>query len=736
MHTRSNHDGRRIRAGTTALLAMALLILSTQAMAQSFTSCIDPDDHSIFLAEDFESGQGGWSISAGVWEIGEPAHYSVRSGTQCAGTVLGGNYPYAANARLISPEIVLPADPRDGTIQLQYWHLFSLSDDGDYSRVEVSRDGGGFELVGSTMRRWSQWSLCMVDLSEYAGSSIRIAFHLVDDTGHPSTTARGWYIDDVAVYDGRFEFRSPEDFDYKNQGEVCWRGWYATRGVWQIGVPTHPEWGPDPHDGRYCAGTYLESDYPHHAASSLRSPLIDVPDDPIAGEVWLTFWHWFNFSGDGDIGRVDLWTQADGWTTVSDDFYHYGGVWSPFIIDLADHAGETIRIRFAIVDDPNYPSTTAQGWYIDDVALVEGPLFFNNPSRFEGHAAGWAPNRGIWQFGEPTHGPAECSSPPYCWGTRLHSNYVSHSRSTLDSPWIRLPDEGTEPLELRFQHWYSFSGDGDYGVVGVRTEQETFTEISSRFYHSSSVWSQYSIDLRDYAGMNVQFRFYLVDDPNYPGTVGPGWFIDDVEITGMDQSEPVGMIPQSIDVAYSGEPPIIEWFYLPFAAEYIAVYATLAENGDESVLDEHQPSLASRVALLAGDSMSFVDEQRPGFWYLYRISLVDSLGHEGPAEYPWPVGVPDDGAGPPARPGVELVGNHPNPFNPTTEISFRISGDADVTLEIFDLSGKKIATLIDERLVSGTHRVPFTPQGLASGVYVCRLTAGPEVHSGKMLLLK
>lgn len=84
----------------------------------------------------------------------------------------------------------------------------------------------------------------------------------------------------------------------------------------------------------------------------------------------------------------------------------------------------------------------------------------------------------------------------------------------------------------------------------------------------------------------------------------------------------------------------------------------------------------------------------------------------------------------------ELVQNFPNPFNPETRIRFTISRDSDVRLNVYDIAGRKVKTLVNRRLESGFYEVPFNGGGLASGVYIYRLVTGETVITRKMTLIK
>jgi len=80
--------------------------------------------------------------------------------------------------------------------------------------------------------------------------------------------------------------------------------------------------------------------------------------------------------------------------------------------------------------------------------------------------------------------------------------------------------------------------------------------------------------------------------------------------------------------------------------------------------------------------------------------------------------------------------NYPNPFNPSTRIRFQIPHSALVTLKVFDLLGREVATLVNEKLSSGNYEKTLDARGLASGVYLYRLTAGTLAQTRKLLLLR
>ena len=83
-----------------------------------------------------------------------------------------------------------------------------------------------------------------------------------------------------------------------------------------------------------------------------------------------------------------------------------------------------------------------------------------------------------------------------------------------------------------------------------------------------------------------------------------------------------------------------------------------------------------------------------------------------------------------------LLQNYPNPFNPTTKIKLGLPNSEHVSLVIYDLLGREVATLINQQKNAGYHEVDFNAGNLPSGLYLYRLTAGKFTETQKMILLK
>jgi hypothetical protein len=96
--------------------------------------------------------------------------------------------------------------------------------------------------------------------------------------------------------------------------------------------------------------------------------------------------------------------------------------------------------------------------------------------------------------------------------------------------------------------------------------------------------------------------------------------------------------------------------------------------------------------------------------------------------------VPPSLAGVPEE--VSLNQNYPNPFNPSTTISYQLPTQSHVTLKVFDVLGREVATLVNGVEEPGYKSVTFDATKMSSGLYFYRLTAGSYVDTKKLLLLK
>jgi hypothetical protein len=126
-------------------------------------------------------------------------------------------------------------------------------------------------------------------------------------------------------------------------------------------------------------------------------------------------------------------------------------------------------------------------------------------------------------------------------------------------------------------------------------------------------------------------------------------------------------------------------------------------------------------------SYTFLDKSASGK-VQYRLKQID---FDGQFEYS---NVIEVDAGLPKQFALEQ--NYPNPFNPSTTIRYQLPVASEVKLEVYDVLGKKIATLVNERQSAGSYQVVWNASGLSSGTYFYRLQAGTFVETKKMMLVR
>lgn len=135
---------------------------------------------------------------------------------------------------------------------------------------------------------------------------------------------------------------------------------------------------------------------------------------------------------------------------------------------------------------------------------------------------------------------------------------------------------------------------------------------------------------------------------------------------------------------------------------------------------------SANTSLTSAVGQSFVGSMQQGntrieSGFLVPVSLITAVDENGVKQMPLT---------------YRLYQNYPNPFNPSTTIQFDIPKQSKVTLKIIDMLGREVATLVDENLQPGEHKVIFDTGKLPSGVYFYRLQAEEFTATKKLMLLK
>jgi len=130
----------------------------------------------------------------------------------------------------------------------------------------------------------------------------------------------------------------------------------------------------------------------------------------------------------------------------------------------------------------------------------------------------------------------------------------------------------------------------------------------------------------------------------------------------------------------------------------------------------------------AGSEYVYFDKSAAAGKYSYRLRQVD---YDGTAEYS---GVIEVDLNTPFT--FALDQNYPNPFNPVTTVKYQVAEKVLICLKVYDVIGNEVSALVNQEQDAGTYTVRFDAAKTASGIYICKLSAGKFEKSVKMMLLK
>jgi hypothetical protein len=169
-------------------------------------------------------------------------------------------------------------------------------------------------------------------------------------------------------------------------------------------------------------------------------------------------------------------------------------------------------------------------------------------------------------------------------------------------------------------------------------------------------------------------------------------------------------------------PLIVVAIMLALCQEMTAQYklaGRVIANGGGSTSDGTRRIIGTVGQAAIGSESSTLNKISMGFWYAQTnpVSAVKPEKQSVPLVF-------------------QLEQNYPNPFNPTTMISYQLPVASEVRLEVYDMLGRGVAVLVNEKKAPGSYEVRFDASALPSGVYVYRLRAGEFVQVRKLVVLK
>ena len=489
---------------------------------------------------------------------------------------------------------------------------------------------------------------------------------------------------------------------------------------------------------------------------------------------------------------------GSGWPRVADGpghtgvyTYHYSlGATVQTHFRMDDGEGNLTFTSDQIIDaDALWPGIEAQGDLIavtctDNVARKPGKLYVSTDGGSSWTFVGWPPQMQPWTL-EQTNVEASPMIHPNGNSIGLVNMEDSDATagSTVTADGALVLSENVSPASNIWNQTliYAFKdvlpGDYFYDQFGVGSSvysqlQSVYDENGTAHVifngagvqlsasgdtlsriHDAAYWNsaqQQLIALSDPA-ISRNPAFCASIDARFPGTnwgmsfphiaMAPGghilacWEQPELNAGGTDLNYQFGLVggvpvfktyAQDIYAAYSPDYGVTWSLPFPLVNEVgvIEHYPQLGEL--EIVNDSVQVNLLYQIDTNPGQSVTAAESDFSWCPWVFKTLVIDPQ---------YPLGIGDDPRAGIAA-GFELKQNYPNPFNPSTTIEYDLKQAAKVTLDVYNLLGEKMLTLVNSKQNAGSHRVAFDAANLASGIYFYKLSADNVSATKKMMLMK
>ena len=265
-----------------------------------------------------------------------------------------------------------------------------------------------------------------------------------------------------------------------------------------------------------------------------------------------------------------------------------------------------------------------------------------------------------------------------------------------------------------------------YGRAGSYGADTIFVAVDNQIYYMQKAASSWTTGYTYPAGTQINVLYY---DELLVGT-GTGLYGQETQ----NGSLPVELTSFTANV--NGSKVLLKWNTATELNNYgFEIERTVGSK--QSAVGGGQSAVVywEKIGFVTGSGnsnsskdYSFSDDNNATGKYLYRLKQIDNDGsYKYSPEVEVEIGTPTQ---------FSLSQNYPNPFNPSTSINYQLPVSGNVTLKVFDVLGKEVAVLVNERKEAGTYVVEFSVTNLASGTYFYRLRAGGFVQIKKMTILK
>ena len=424
----------------------------------------------------------------------------------------------------------------------------------------------------------------------------------------------------------------------------------------------------------------------------------------------------FGFIAAGDTAEVTV--QVNSNANILAEGIHTSSL---YFTNLTNHYGDaTMEVQLA-VGEP----TLRYSWNMD-----------TNPN--------WD-NEGQWAYGLPTGGGGQYGGPDptagytgdNVLGYNLYGDYPNNlSETNLTSTAIDCSN--LFGITLKFWRWLGVEQPTyDHAYVRISTDGSNWYTI---WENSETIedyaWTQMELDISDYADNQSEVYLRWVMGETDGGWTYCGWNIDDIEIFAYDEiSELIELY--SFEATYDDltDSVLLSWTTL-FENDVIGFNLYRSETDDFassskinlSIIPGHGTTTAPQNYEF-NDETAIVTNQ-----YYYWLEVIDYGGGlivYGSFIY-YPNVSNDD------EPVAQFVSlhNYPNPFTNRTEISYSLTRPENIKIQIYNLKGQLVETLLDENKPAGNHTFNWNAKEMSSGIYFMKLLTKERAIVRKLVIIK
>ena len=631
--------------------------------------------------ESFEANNGGW-VGEGVWEWGAPSSGpgEAYDGNNVWATVLGGSYPNNAD----DPLYTTFYDITDANASFSFYHWYNMELNWDGGNIHISTDGG------------TSWNLITPE-DGYPNPDVR---GLDDEPGFSGETGV-WeqVLVDLSSYQDeivKFKLRFGTD------GSATRDGWYIDGAVVNGGSAVYPEAGVSPlafnvqlNSGESTTGDLTIS---NSGGAPLNFSVVVLTDD------FMQSMNTFDSEVEIPVEQIDVPVSKEEANAPQDESHLKTEIDPPFNHDVITDFGGPDEFGYTYIDSDE-PDGPSYEWI--DITGNGTPVDFSYGSIDDGYTDLFPMGLTFTFYGQ-TYSDIMVSTNGWLSFIQYASSYISN----YTIPRVYIPNA------LIAVQWDDLDG----GATG--NCYYYYDDVNNRFIVSWVDWHYYP----DLTTPLHSFQVILDGNDNsirmQYGEI-EGEYQSDITI-GIENE--VGEI--GLEYAYNNavvQPGLAIEFTYPLFWLTVSPQEGIVQPSESMELDVVFDATELENGLYTGNILISTNDPEHN---TFTLPCTLEVGETG---------IGDDMTAVPAT--FSLTQNYPNPFNPTTDIAFGLPADGHTTLEVYDIMGRKVKTLVDGNLPAGVHQITWDSADengnhVASGVYFYKLVQGDNVTTKKMMMVK